>query len=112
MALPIFPDGTWERDALPKTEGEDEITGHEIPDAQWTTSIWSAADTSKRGKPHLIQGPRYQGHVSESRVQVTDEDSRRICRKIDKGLLSILVWVYLLQVTTVLSIRLIPEGSG
>lgn len=98
MALPILPDDTWERETMPKTEVEDEATAQEIPDTQWTTSIWSAADTSKRDKPHLIQGPRYQGHVSESRVEVTAKDSRRICRKIDKRILAILVWVYFLQV--------------
>lgn len=98
MALPILPDDTWEGEAKPKAEAEDEITAQENPDTQWTTSIWSASDKSKGKPPYWIQGPRYQGHVSESRVQLTDEDSRRICRKIDKRILVILVWVYFLQV--------------
>lgn len=100
MALPILPEDDWEMEAAPKTEVDDEneITAHEIPDTKWTTSIWSASDTSKGLKPYMIQGPRYEGHISETRVQVTAEDSRRICRKIDRRILAILVWVYFLQV--------------
>lgn len=98
MALPILPDDTWEREAMPKTEVEDEITAQENSDTQWTTSVWSASDKFKGKKSYWIQGPRYQGHISESRVQLTDDESRRICRKIDKRILIILVWVYFLQV--------------
>ncbi|KAI3394321.1 hypothetical protein diail_2915 [Diaporthe ilicicola] len=69
----------------------------EISDTKWTTSIYSEADVSQKKKPPLIQGPWTQGHVSVGRVQVTDEDSRKICHKIDRSVLIILVWVYFLQ---------------
>lgn len=98
MALPILPEDAWETEAVPKTEVKDEITAQEIPDTQWTASIWSAAEKSKGKRPYLIQGPQYSSHILENRVQVTDEDSRRICRKIDNRILVILVWVYFLQV--------------
>lgn len=98
MALPILPDATLERETMPKAEAEDEITAQETSDTQWTNSMWSASDKSKGKTSYWIQGPRYQGHVSESRVQLTDEDSRRICRKIDRRVLVILIWVYFLQV--------------
>lgn len=99
MALPILPDDNWDREEMPKAVMEDEITAHEVSnDTQWTTSIWSSADASKEKKPYLIQGPRYQSYILGNRVRVTDADSRRICRKIDKRILVVLVWVYFLQV--------------
>lgn len=98
MALPILPDDNWDREEMSKAEVEDKITAHEVSDTQWTTSIWSAADTSKGTNSYLSQGPREHGHVSESGVQLTDGDSRRICRQIDKRVLAVLVWVYFLLV--------------
>jgi hypothetical protein len=98
MALPILPDETWESEAMPKAEVEDESAAHRISDTQWTTSIWSAADTSTREKTPSIQVLRNQHHVAVTRVQVTDEDSRKICRKVDNRILLILVWAYFLQV--------------
>ncbi|KAG6364278.1 hypothetical protein INS49_005877 [Diaporthe citri] len=76
---------------MPKKEAEDEIAAQGNSDIHWTTSVWSASDKSKGKKSSWIQGPRYQGHVSESRVLLTNEDSRRICRRIDKRILVILV---------------------
>lgn len=98
MALPILPDDNWDREEMPKTGVDGEITAHEVSDTQWATSIWGSADTSKGKKPYLIQGPRYQSRILENRRQVTDADSRRICRKIDKRILVVLIWVYFLQV--------------
>lgn len=98
MALPILPDDNWDREETPKAALEDEITAHEVSDTQWTTSMWSSAGITKGKKPHLIQGPRYQSRILENRVQVTDADSRRLCRKIDKRILAVLAWVYFLQV--------------
>lgn len=36
--------------------------------------------------------------VGGEQVQLTEEDSRRICRKTDKAILVILIWVYFLQI--------------
>lgn len=36
--------------------------------------------------------------IGDQQVQLTEEDSRRICRKTDKVILAILVWVYFLQI--------------
>lgn len=98
MALQIYPDETWESETMPKAEVEDEDAVYGVPDTQWTTSIWSAADTSARKKSQVIQDHQNQHHIGVTRAQVTDEESRRICRKIDSRILPILIWVYFLQV--------------
>ncbi|PNY29658.1 transporter [Tolypocladium capitatum] len=36
--------------------------------------------------------------IGNEQVQLTEEDSRRICRKTDRVILTILVWVYFLQI--------------
>ncbi|KAF1987125.1 putative MFS transporter [Aulographum hederae CBS 113979] len=52
--------------------------------------------------PHLqLTDSKIQTGVADSpeRVQVSEEDDKRIRRKTDRHLLSILIWMYLLQIT-------------
>lgn len=98
MALPIYPDDAWDSEAMPEADAEDESAAHGISDTQWTTSIWSAADKSTGKKTHAINDRRNLHHLEANRVRVTDQDSRRICREIDRRILLILIWAYFLQV--------------
>ncbi|KAG6034693.1 hypothetical protein E4U41_006457, partial [Claviceps citrina] len=42
--------------------------------------------------------PQQAQAQGQAQVQLTEEDSRRICRKTDRVILAILVWVYFLQI--------------
>ncbi|ORY88108.1 major facilitator superfamily transporter [Leucosporidium creatinivorum] len=50
------------------------------------------------GEKASFEGANVNGQPVAEHVHVTEEDSRRICRKIDLNLLPILVWVYFLQI--------------
>lgn len=47
---------------------------------------------------HLSQTDGTFSAVGDGQVTLTEEDSRRICRKTDRVILVILVWVYFLQI--------------
>ncbi|POR37076.1 Putative transporter [Tolypocladium paradoxum] len=49
-------------------------------------------------KLHQRHADRAFALVGNEQVQLTEEDSRRICRKTDRVILAILVWVYFLQI--------------
>ncbi|WWD22307.1 hypothetical protein CI109_106798 [Kwoniella shandongensis] len=62
-----------------------------------------AGDYHKHGADHLTQrdmkhGDKALKYVGEERIEVTEEDNVRIRRKTDKYILSLLVWVYFLQI--------------
>lgn len=50
------------------------------------------------GKHEAMHGDRALALIGNEQVQLTEEDSRRICRKTDRVILAILVWVYFLQI--------------
>ncbi|PTB35309.1 hypothetical protein M441DRAFT_74414 [Trichoderma asperellum CBS 433.97] len=50
------------------------------------------------GKNEAMHGDRALALIGNEQVQLTEEDSRRICRKTDRVILAILVWVYFLQI--------------
>ncbi|KAL7912435.1 putative MFS transporter [Trichoderma velutinum] len=57
-------------------------------------------DGSKIEMPNdqLKHGDRALALIGNEQVELTEEDSRRICRKTDRVILAILVWVYFLQI--------------
>ncbi|KAM0513495.1 hypothetical protein ACHAPE_007757 [Trichoderma viride] len=50
------------------------------------------------GKTEVKHGDRALALIGNEQVELTEEDSRRICRKTDRVILAILVWVYFLQI--------------
>ncbi|PTB57218.1 hypothetical protein M431DRAFT_112954 [Trichoderma harzianum CBS 226.95] len=46
----------------------------------------------------LKHGDRALALIGSEQIELTEEDSRRICRKTDRVILAILVWVYFLQI--------------
>ena len=48
--------------------------------------------------PSFNTGDRALALIGSNQVELTEEDSRRICRKTDRVILVILVWVYFLQI--------------
>ncbi|UKZ68734.1 uncharacterized protein TrAtP1_009756 [Trichoderma atroviride] len=50
------------------------------------------------GKTQVKHGDRALALIGNEQVELTEEDSRRICRKTDRVILAILVWVYFLQI--------------
>ncbi|RFU76434.1 major facilitator superfamily domain, general substrate transporter [Trichoderma arundinaceum] len=57
-------------------------------------------DGGKIEIPHdqTKHGDRALAIIGNEQVELTEEDSRRICRKTDRVILAILVWVYFLQI--------------
>ncbi|KKP07876.1 hypothetical protein THAR02_00084 [Trichoderma harzianum] len=57
-------------------------------------------DGSKIEMPNdqLKHGDRALAFIGSEQIELTEEDSRRICRKTDRVILAILVWVYFLQI--------------
>ncbi|KAL2410373.1 putative transporter [Exophiala dermatitidis] len=53
---------------------------------------------SQNRKASVKHGDRALAIVGDQRIELTEEDNRRIRRKTDKVILSILVWVYFLQI--------------
>ncbi|KAL7414559.1 major facilitator superfamily domain-containing protein [Mrakia frigida] len=47
---------------------------------------------------HKIQNEDIFNVLSEERIFLTDEQSRQVCRKIDRVILPVLAWVYFLQI--------------
>ncbi|EHK21561.1 uncharacterized protein TRIVIDRAFT_52696 [Trichoderma virens Gv29-8] len=46
----------------------------------------------------IKHGDRALALIGNEQVELTEEDSRRICRKTDRVILAILIWVYFLQI--------------
>ncbi|KAJ4859415.1 major facilitator superfamily domain-containing protein [Trichoderma breve] len=46
----------------------------------------------------IKHGDRALALIGSEQIELTEEDSRRICRKTDRVILAILVWVYFLQI--------------
>ncbi|KAL7940166.1 putative MFS transporter [Trichoderma barbatum] len=57
-------------------------------------------DGGKNAVPNdqLKHGDRALALIGNEQVELTEEDSRQICRKTDRVILAILVWVYFLQI--------------
>lgn len=55
-------------------------------------------DASSSAPPMNKNADVAAGVIGTEPVRLTEEDSRRICRKTDRVILSILVWVYFLQI--------------
>lgn len=49
-------------------------------------------------RPRSLHADRAAAIIGDERVDLTEEESKRICRKIDRVILPILVWVYFLQI--------------
>jgi hypothetical protein len=58
----------------------------------------SSFDKDPESRPRPIHANRAVAILGEDRIDLTEEESKRICRKIDKVILPILVWVYFLQI--------------
>ncbi|KAI7263870.1 hypothetical protein KC352_g9403, partial [Hortaea werneckii] len=52
-------------------------------------------DAKHQGPKH---GDRALAYIGEDRVKLTEEDNKRIRRRTDKVILTILIWVYFLQI--------------
>lgn len=44
------------------------------------------------GKPHHLKNAALEALGEGERIKMTDEDSRRICRKIDRAIMPVLMW--------------------
>lgn len=58
----------------------------------------SSIDKDSEARPKLAHVDRAASILGDEPIDLTEEESRRICRKIDKVILPILVWVYFLQI--------------
>jgi hypothetical protein len=58
----------------------------------------SSIDKDPEASPKSAHADRALSIIGGDRVELTEEESKRICRKIDKVILPILVWVYFLQI--------------
>ncbi|PGH32604.1 hypothetical protein GX50_04578 [[Emmonsia] crescens] len=67
---------------------------------------WWRIPTSNRGVPTTKRVDASSGVIERQRIQLTEEDNARIKRKTDKAILTVLVWIYFLQVGTLYSISL------
>jgi MFS family permease len=63
-----------------------------------STQTEDLEDEPQRHRIDVSHGGRALAFIGNERIQLSDKDNRRICRKTDLHILPILVWVYFLQV--------------
>lgn len=57
-----------------------------------------SVDKDPESSPKSPHADRAASIIGDQRIELTEEESKRICRKIDRVILPILIWVYFLQI--------------
>jgi len=58
----------------------------------------TATEMQPDTKRHSLHEIEHDKMMTEQRIILTEEDNRRLCRKTDRRILAILMWIYFLQI--------------